>query len=160
MRVLDIIDGTSVDGPGFRTAIYFAGCRHCCPGCHNPSSWDMHGGKYMSVDEIMDRVITNDFNVTFSGGDPLYQAKDIIPLARKIHMLGKTIWCYTGFKYEHIVTNPHVATLFDYVDVLVDGEFIQSQRDLSLIFRGSSNQRIIDIRRSTPDNIILWESDF
>lgn len=160
MRVLDIIDGTTVDGPGFRTAIYFAGCAHHCEGCHNPQSWDMNGGSEMDVKSIMHRVIENDFNVTFSGGDPMYQASEIIPLAKAIKDIGKNIWCYTGFQYEDLLRNDEMRTLLSYIDVLVDGEFILSQRNTSLLFRGSGNQRLIDLRKTSFENIVLWESDF
>lgn len=160
MRVLDIIDGTTVDGPGFRTAIYFAGCAHHCEGCHNPSSWAMDGGKEMDMQSIMSRVVENDFNVTFSGGDPFYQSADILPLAQSIKKLGKTIWCYTGFRYEDLLCNEDMKKLLAYIDVLVDGEFILSRRDTSLLFRGSDNQRLIDLHKSTPENIVLWQSDF
>lgn len=160
MRVLDIIDGTTVDGPGFRTAIYFAGCKHHCPGCHNPSSWDMNGGTEMSIEQIMEHVIENDFNVTFSGGDPMYQACEILPLAKAIHKAGKNIWCYTGFCYEQILEHKDMSALLNEVDVLVDGEFILILRNTSIPFKGSDNQRIIDLQKSIPNNIYLWESDF
>ena len=92
LRVVDIVDGTSVDGPGLRTSIYFAGCDHRCPGCHNPSTWDFNAGRDMTVDELMARIIDNDFNVTFSGGDPLYQLESLTALAEAIKSAGKTIW--------------------------------------------------------------------
>ena len=81
MKVLDIIPGTSVDGPGLRTSIYLAGCDHHCPGCHNPQSWDFNGGTDLSVDRIMEEVEANGFNVTLTGGDPIYHAKELLPLA-------------------------------------------------------------------------------
>ena len=145
MRVVDIVDGTSVDGPGLRTTIYFAGCDHHCPGCHNPQTWAFDAGKDMSVDEIVNHIIDNDFDVTFSGGDPFYQAEEIIELAGRIKSLGKTIWCYTGFMFEEVVKSPKMSSLLHQIDVLVDGPFIQALRDTELIFRGSSNQRIIDV---------------
>lgn len=157
MRILDIVPGTSVDGPGLRTAIYFAGCEHKCPGCHNPQSWDFDGGQDMSVDEIMAVVIENDFDVTFTGGDPLYSVETILPLAREIRRIGKGIWCYTGFRYEEIVSHPRMRELMEYIDVLVDGPFVESLRDVHLLFRGSSNQRLIDLHKSTPDSIVEWE---
>ena len=157
MRILDIVPGTSVDGPGLRTAIYFAGCEHKCPGCHNPQSWDFDGGQDMSVDEIMAVVIENDFDVTFTGGDPLYSTETILPLAREIRRIGKSIWCYTGFRYEEIVSHPRMRELMEYIDVLVDGPFVESLRDVHLLFRGSSNQRLIDLHKSTPDSIVEWE---
>lgn len=103
----------------------------------------------MSVTSIMDVIRENEFNVTFSGGDPIYQAEALLPLARAIKEEGYNIWCYTGFTIEQlmdtdfIASNPAVVRLLDYIDVLVDGPFIESLRDLSLLFRGSSNQRII-----------------
>lgn len=160
MRVLDIIDGTTVDGPGIRTSIYFAGCCHHCEGCHNPTSWDTAGGQEWTVDELMQRIIDNDMDVTFSGGDPMYQADDILPLAKKIKKLGKTIWCYTGFRYEQLFDHPSMKSLLEYMDVLVDGEFILSRRNTKLQFRGSDNQRMIDLSKSSMDDVVLWKSEF
>ncbi len=157
LRVLDIIAGTSVDGPGLRTSIYFAGCNHHCPQCHNPQSWDSNSGKEMSIDEIIDIVKAEDFDVTFSGGDPLLQTELLLHLAHAIKNLGKTIWCYTGYTYEEILDSPTLSPILQYIDVLVDGRFINTLRDISLRFRGSSNQRLIDISKSTSSNIVLWE---
>lgn len=161
LRVVDIVAGTTVDGPGFRTSIYFAGCIHKCQGCHNPQTWPMDSGRDMSIDEIMEIVVKNDFDVTFSGGDPLLQAKALIPLATKIKELGKTIWCYTGYEYENIIGDADIRGLLQFVDVVVDGPFMEKHADISLLFRGSSNQRLIDVRLSMENNnVILWESDF
>lgn len=144
MRILDIIEGTIVDGPGLRTSIYFSGCSHKCPGCHNPESWDLLNGKEVSVAEILKVVRENDFNVTFSGGDPLFQVNDgLLELAQKIREEGKTIWCYTGYTIEEIRSSRVLRQVLDYIDVLVDGPFVEELRDESLLFRGSSNQRII-----------------
>lgn len=156
LRVLDIARGTSVDGPGLRDSIYFAGCHHACEGCHNPQSWDMNGGREMSDDEIMEILRYDDFDVTFSGGDPMYRAADVARLARRIKAeLGKTIWCYTGFKFESIVSGPHFRCLLEAVDVLVDGPFVLAERDISLRFRGSGNQRIIDVKRSLATGTVV-----
>ncbi len=159
MRVLDIIAGTPVDGPGLRTSIYFAGCTHHCQGCHNPESWDLGGGNDMSIDEIAARVIEEDFDVTFTGGDPFAQVDSLIELAKKIKALGKNIWCYTGYTYEEIVTDERLSRLLPYIDVLVDGPFMMDKRDVKLLFRGSSNQRLVDVAKSTPDSIVLWSVD-
>ncbi len=145
LRVIDIVDGTSVDGPGLRTSIYFAGCSHKCPGCHNQPTWDFNAGHDMTIDQIMQRVIENDFNVTFSGGDPLYQIKPLTNLARAIKAAGKTIWCYTGFTIEQLSADQTYAEFLSIIDVLVDGPYIQSLRDTDLLFRGSSNQRILKL---------------
>lgn len=157
MRILDIIPGTTVDGPGLRTSIYFAGCSHRCPGCHNPQSWDFDGGMEMTVDEVVAVVEENGFDVTFSGGDPLYQVAGILPLARRLRELGYTIWCYTGYLYEAIADNPDIAALLDCCEVLVDGPFVESLRDVGLHFRGSSNQRLIDLSRSTLGCVVEWK---
>lgn len=146
-----------VDGPGFRTSIYCAGCRHACPGCHNPQSWDFSGGHTMSTDDIM-RIIEADpyANVTFSGGDPMYQPEGFAELAQAIHeRTDKDIWCYTGFTFETLLDNPRQRTLLESIDVLVDGPFIKAQRDETLVFRGSRNQRIIDVPRSLQSGSII-----
>lgn len=145
LRVIDIIEGTSVDGPGLRTSIYLAGCRHECPGCHNPQTWDFGAGRDMTVDELLDIVRRADFDVTFTGGDPMYQAEALIPLARAIKQLGYDIWCYTGFTFEQLAHVPAATRLLEYIDTLVDGPFILALRDTDLHFRGSSNQRIIPL---------------
>lgn len=161
MRVIKIIDGTTVDGPGFRTSIYFAGCHHHCPGCHNPQSWDPAGGEEMSVDEILGRVVENEMNVTYSGGDPLYQIDDLAFLSKKIKELGREIWCYTGFRYEELINVSWFKKIEDYIDVLVEGPFMEELRDTSLLFRGSSNQRIIDLTKTKENGKITeWQSSF
>jgi anaerobic ribonucleoside-triphosphate reductase activating protein len=160
LRVVNILEGTTVDGPGFRTSIYFAGCDHHCPGCHNPSTWDHEAGSDMSIAEIMERINDADCNVTFSGGDPMLQAEALLPLAEAIRRQGKTIWCYTGYTYEQVQHDKSMSRLLPYLEVLVDGPFIESLRDTSLLFRGSSNQRLIDIDRSKEGEISLWVSAF
>lgn len=162
LRVVRILEGTSVDGPGLRTSIYFAGCRHMCPGCHNPHTWDFAAGSDMSVDDIMDAVRYNGFPVTFSGGDPLYQASALIPLAEAIKAEGLGLWCYTGFTYEELLAGADeaVSALLGLIDVLVDGPYIEALRDTALIFRGSSNQRLIDLPASRRSGeIVLYNPD-
>lgn len=160
LRVIDIVPGTSVDGPGLRTSIYFAGCAHKCPGCHNPQSWDFTSGQEMSIGDILQEIESHGFNVTFSGGDPIYQLNALSPLALELKQRGYNIWCYTGFNYEELVSKPETQQLLTAIDVLVDGPFIESKRDLSLLFRGSTNQRLIDIRNSTAEEIHLWQPSF
>ena len=159
IRVLSIIEDTMVDGPGFRTSIYCAGCRHQCVGCHNPQSWDFGGGHEMSTEDIM-RVIEADpyANVTFSGGDPMYQAAGFTELAREIHRrTNKDIWCFTGFRYENLIQEDQ-RELLEQIDVLVDGPYVESLRDEDLVFRGSSNQRLIDVQASLyAGEVVLWQ---
>ncbi|MBR6246002.1 MAG: anaerobic ribonucleoside-triphosphate reductase activating protein [Bacteroidales bacterium] len=155
LRILDILHQTMADGPGFRTAIYCAGCAHHCKGCHNPQSWDFKGGFEVSVDELL-QIIKEDSlsNVTFTGGDPFYQVEAFTELARRIKQeTGKTIWCWTGFTYEEILADEHLAQMLPWLDVLVDGPFILEQRDTTLLFRGSPNQRIIYLTEKEDDSI-------
>lgn len=161
LRVVDIVDGTTVDGPGFRTSIYFAGCEHHCPGCQNPATWDPMAGKGMTIGELLQRIEENDFDVTFSGGDPLFQADPLALLAREIRKLGKTIWCYTGYLFETVQHDKRLSALLPFIDVMVDGPFAESQRDIELLFRGSSNQRLINVAETLASgHIVLWKSDF
>lgn len=154
LRVLDIVAGTSVDGPGLRTSIYFAGCFHHCQGCHNPESWNPQGGQLMTIGEIVSRIEEEDFNVTFSGGDPLLQIVPVVELAKAVKQNGKNIWCYTGYTIEEILMNKRLRSILDVIDVLVDSRFDEKLRDTSLRFRGSGNQRIIDVKKSQfPDSI-------
>ena len=150
LSIIDIIEDTTVDGPGFRTAIYAAGCPNKCPGCHNPESWDIHKGKKVRTEEIVEKVLADEFaNVTFSGGDPMFQPEGFTEVAKAIKAKSqKTIWCYTGYKFEDLIKNPAQAALLSYIDVLVDGRYKQTLRDESLLFRGSSNQRLIDVQAS------------
>ena len=150
ISVLDIIHDTMVDGPGFRTSIYCAGCPNACPGCHNPQSWDIKQGREMSTAQIMAEIENDPFaNVTFSGGDPMFQAEGFCELAQAIKsQTQKTIWCFSGFTFEVLLKNPEQRKLLQFIDVLVDGPFVQSLRDEALLFRGSSNQRILDVPKS------------
>lgn len=159
IRVLDIIEDTMVDGPGFRTAIYCAGCLHACPGCHNPHSWSFEGGREMSASQLL-RIIINDpyANVTFTGGDPMYQASGFAELARLVHTYtNKDIWCYTGFTFESLI-HEEQRELLENIDVLVDGPYIDKLQDPDLLFRGSSNQRLIDVTASLySGHTVLWQ---
>ena len=148
IRILDILEETMMDGPGLRTSIYCAGCAHHCPGCHNPQSWDFAGGREVTVDELLEVIKADEFaNVTFSGGDPLYQVEAFTELARRIKdETDKTIWCYTGFTYEEVLADPRMSQILPYLDVLVDGPYVEALRDTNLPFRGRSNQRIIQLK--------------
>ena len=136
IRVLSIIEDTMVDGPGFRTSIYCAGCRHKCHGCHNPQSWDFSGGKEMSTEELMRIIVADPYaNVTFS------------------------VWCFTGFRFEDLIQHDQ-RELLEQLDVLVDGPYVASLRDPDLLFRGSSNQRIIDVQASLfASEVVLWQQN-
>ena len=159
IRILDIKYGTSVDGIGLRTSLYCAGCENQCPGCHNPQSWDDQGGEEMSVEELFRLIVDADMNVTFTGGDPMFHPEGFTKLARLIKThTNKKIWCYTGYRFEDILLHPSRKALLELCDVLVDGPFILSEKDLTLTFRGSRNQRIIDVQASlSAQKVILHE---
>ena len=108
----------------------------------------------MTIDEIMARVKEEDFNVTLSGGDPLWQVEKILPLAKAVKEAGYTLWCYTGFTWEEIIASERLSAVLPWVDVIVEGQFVAELRDVTLRFRGSSNQRIIDV----PKSLILIET--
>ena len=163
ISVLKIVEDTTVDGPGFRTSIYAAGCEHGCKGCHNPESWDISNGKWMDIDEIL-KIIESNFlaQVSFSGGDPLFQPEAFTELARRIKLeTQKNIWCYTGFTFQKILRNPKLSAILPYIDVLVDGQFIEKKKVANLPFVGSSNQRIINVKESLKANkIVEWKNPF
>lgn len=153
--VLDIIKGTTVDGPGLRTSIYLAGCSHKCKGCHNPQSWNEENGKRMTFDEIMDIVKEEDFNVTLTGGDPLFNPIQLKTLIKALKNNRRNVWVYTGFTWEEILLSDLLFDSIKDCDVLVDGKFIEDLKDPDLPFRGSSNQRIINIPESIEQGKII-----
>lgn len=150
ISVLSVIHDTMVDGPGFRTSIYCAGCPNHCPECHNPQSWDINNGTMTSTEDLLKEIMSDPFaNVTFSGGDPMFQAEGFAELARAIRKeSSKDIWCFTGYKYENLLKNPAQRALLEQIDVLVDGPFIEEQKDITLKFKGSANQRVIDMEKT------------
>ncbi len=153
IRILDIKYGTSVDGIGLRTSLYCAGCENHCVGCHNPQSWDENGGEAIEIEELFRLIVDADMNVTFTGGDPMFHPEGFIQLAQMIkEQTDKTIWCYTGYRFEDLLVHPLRRKLVKLCDVIVDGRYIEAERDLSLHFRGSRNQRIIDVPNSLQFN--------
>lgn len=155
IRILDIKYGTSVDGIGLRTSLYCAGCVNRCPGCHNPQSWNEQGGQPIAVEDLLRLIIDADMNVTFTGGDPMLHPEGFIALAQLIRQhTDKTIWCYTGYRYEDLLRHPVRRALVELCDVLVDGPYIEAERDLTLHFRGSRNQRVIDVRQSLQSHSV------
>ncbi|MDT2238677.1 anaerobic ribonucleoside-triphosphate reductase activating protein [Paenibacillus larvae] len=145
VRILNILYDSVVDGEGLRTVLFFSGCPHHCPGCHNPHSWSPQGGKVMKVWEVVEQALLNPINeVTLSGGDPFYQAETVRHVAKILKTNGKNLWAYTGYTLEFIQDRGSIAMkeLLSYCDVLVDGGFELELRDPTLRFRGSSNQRI------------------
>ena len=150
IRVAGLTNDSIVDGKGFRFVIFTQGCLHHCKGCHNPETWVMDGGNLMDIDEIKNMVAKNGLldGITFSGGDPFYQPKPCAEIAKWAKERGLNIWAYTGFLYEELLEMTEVKEFLDLVDVLVDGPFILEEKSLLLNFRGSRNQRVIDLNET------------
>jgi len=154
LRIAGIEPESFVDGPGIRFSIFTQGCKHNCVGCHNPQTHDFNGGHFVSLSEILSMIEDNPLldGVTFSGGDPMEQAEALVPLAREIKERDLNLVIYTGYTYESLVAHqeefPARLELLTFADILVDGPFVLSQRCLSLKFRGSKNQRLIDVQSS------------
>ena len=151
MRVLKIIKGTASDGPGLRNTVYVSGCIHKCPGCHNPESWSFTAGKRMTPLEVFQEVYDDFADVTFSGGDPMLQWTEVYEVCYMLKERGKNIWLYTGYDYEDIVTR--APEILQVIDVLVDGKYDQSKREVTKRFAGSTNQRIIHLKDGKIDFI-------
>ncbi len=150
-----------VDGPGIRTVIWFQGCSHNCKFCHNPDTHSFVGGALYTVDEIKKELSELEFQdgVTLSGGDPFFQPEPAIEIAKYAHSLGLNVWAYTGFLYEDLVNaKDKRKELLENVDVLVDGKFEIEKKSLACKFRGSTNQRLIDVAASLKESkVVLYD---
>lgn len=158
LQVLSILHDSVVDGEGLRTVVFFSGCPHQCPGCHNPESWNIRNGTKMTVDEVAVEILSNPLtDVTLSGGEPFMQAKEVKQLARKLKEAGRHIWSYTGYTVEHLLQRGTAdqRELLQYIDVLVDGPFLMERRRPGLRFCGSDNQRIWRMNCGQPDGLIF-----
>ena len=156
---MNIIHDSIVDGEGFRSVIFFAGCPHRCEGCHNPQSWNMDNGIDMTREHIIGDIINNELtNVTLSGGEPFLQSIAVAELAKVFKKEGKDIWCYTGYLFEDLLATPQHHELLFQIDVLVDGKFDLNKRDLSLLYKGSDNQRVIDVQKSLQTGMTVLKS--
>ena len=160
----DLQSDSIVDGPGLRTVIWTQGCAHNCPGCQNPQTWDFNGGAEVPLEMVYDAIDELEYQtgITFSGGDPMYQPYPCAKLAKYCKEKGYNIWVYTGFTYDEIIKmskkEPIYLEFLKYIDVLVDGKFILEQKDLNQLFRGSKNQRLIDIPKSLKSNkVVLFD---
>lgn len=154
IRLAGVIRESIVDGPGLRFTVFCQGCPHGCEGCHNPDTHDFDGGYDCDISKIVAAIDENPLldGVTFSGGEPLCQPEAFLNLAKEIKKRNLNIVIYTGFKFEELQekakTDEALQNLLELTDLLIDGPFVLKQRDLTLLFRGSSNQRIIDMNRT------------
>ena len=140
-----------VDGDGIRTVIWFQGCGHHCRECQNPETWSFAGGIEFDVEDIKEQMknLKYQTGITLSGGDPFFQASAAAEIAKFAHSIGLNVWCYTGFTYDEIIdANDEKMELLKNTDVLVDGRFEIENKSLACKFRGSTNQRVIDVKKS------------
>ena len=154
IRLAGILYESLANGPGLRRVLFSQGCNHNCKNCFNEDTHDFNGGTLKNINEIIEDIIDNPMikGVTFSGGDPLEQADKFAYIAKVLKEKGLNIWCYTGYTFEYILDHQseHAGwrELLKYIDVLVDGRFEEDKKEEGLRFRGSSNQRIIDVQES------------
>ena len=157
MQVAGIIKNSVVNGVSTRDVVFFQGCKHRCRGCHNMETWSVYGGKTYTVDELLDELKDSPHDVTISGGEPLLQFAELGQFLKRLYEeQGKRCWVYTGYRYEEL-SMFMLSTLVRYVDVLVDGRFEEDKKDLTLQFKGSSNQRLIDLPMTiATGKIVEW----
>lgn len=161
IRIAGTVDDSIVDGPGIRYTVFTQGCSHHCPGCHNPKTHAQDGGYTVDTEKIVAQLRANPLldGLTLSGGEPFEQPAACTELARQAHALGLNVWCYTGNTCEVLLTakNPAWEALLQQVDVLVDGPFLLGERSLELQYRGSKNQRLLDMPRTLETGVpVLW----
>lgn len=157
LRIIGVYPETIADGYGLRCAIYVAGCDHHCPGCHNPESWDPAVGEELTperLEELCTEIAANPLldGITLSGGDPLRRPGAMLPVLQRLkERTGLSVWCYTGYTLEECLADPERRACLAWIDTLVDGRYVEQLRDPRLPFRGSSNQRILDLKEILPD---------
>jgi anaerobic ribonucleoside-triphosphate reductase activating protein len=159
IRIAGTIAESIVDGPGIRFVIFTQGCPHHCEGCHNPQTHDFAGGIETDTDTLLTKIRENPLlsGVTLSGGEPFCQPEPLLEIAKEVHAMGKNVMAYSGYTFEQLTDaeNPAVRALLEQCDILVDGPFVLAQRDLTLHFRGSSNQRLIDVPQSLQQGKVI-----
>lgn len=150
LRICGTEPESIVDGKGFRFVIFTQGCPHACPGCHNPQTHDFNAGTWVDIDTLLGEICENPLlkGVTFSGGEPFCQAWPLAHLAQTLHQRSLDITTYTGYLYEDLLArnDPEINALLDQTDYLIDGPFVEAEKDLTLQFRGSRNQRVINMK--------------
>ena len=156
-----------VDGPGLRAVIWTQGCNHNCKGCHNPQTHDTCGGYEIDSQEIISKIkkLRLHRGITLSGGEPFMQSEALLDIAKESKKLSLDVWAYTGYTFEELIDKKNTnyfsnINLLRNIDVLVDGRFIEAKKDITLKFRGSSNQRIIDVKKSLENKRIYFYEEY
>lgn len=162
IKIAGIVNDSIVDGRGIRMTVFVQGCPHHCPGCHNPQTHDFAGGTLDDTDRIFEEFRENPIlkGITFSGGEPFCQPRPLKVLADRVHSVKKDVTVYSGWTYEQLRAkgDPDVDALLDACDVLIDGPFVEAQKNLELSFRGSENQRLIDLKKTCETGqVVLLE---
>ena len=165
IRIAGTVEDSIVDGPGLRFVVFVQGCPHHCEGCHNPETHDFSAGKLTTTDALYEMCMENPLcsGVTFSGGEPFCQAEALVPVAEAVKAMHKHLMIYTGYLYEQLLKMEEsgVQRLLELADVLVDGPFLMAERNLTLQYRGSENQRVIDLAKTrVAGEIILYKSEY
>ena len=159
IRIAGTVNDSITDGPGLRFVVFVQGCKKRCIGCHNPSSHDFNSGYDISIDDIIKMVEANPLlsGITISGGEPFEQAENLVLLAKSIKAMNLEVAIYTGYTFEELISSndENILNLLKYTDILVDGPFEKEKRDYSAKFKGSSNQRIIDVKESLKQNTVV-----
>lgn len=157
LKISGIVAESIVDGKGIRYTVFTQGCPHGCPGCHNPQTHDFEGGRWVTVEELFREFQKNPLlkGITFSGGEPFCQPEPLTELARLVHGMGKDVTVFTGWTYEQLLEkkDPAVLALLEETDLLIDGPFLEAKKNLELTFRGSENQRLIDMKKTREKGI-------
>ena len=163
INIAGTVNDSIVDGPGLRYTIFTQGCPHHCPGCHNPETHSLKGGKKVAIKKIIKEIKSNPLlmGVTFSGGEPFLQAKKLIPIAREVKQMGLHLACYSGYFFENLLSGqvPDAKNLLSYIDILIDGRFVLAKKSMNLKFKGSSNQRTIDVQKSLQEGKVILSDD-
>ena len=164
IRVAGTVGESIVDGPGFRYTLFTQGCPHHCPGCHNPQTHDFEGGTEIALNTLLQDMCRNPMirGVTFSGGEPFCQPEPLYALAVELKKKGKHLMAYSGYTFEQLLAleSPAVRQLLSQLDLLVDGRFVEAERNIELRFRGSANQRVLDVPASLAENAPVWAEQY
>lgn len=161
LKIAGLVEESIVDGPGIRFVVFTQGCPHNCEGCHNPQTHDFNSGKYMNIDEIVQKIDENPLlkGVTLSGGEPFMQAKTLATMVKRIKNKNLNVITYSGFTYEQLLEKSNKENCFlellNQTDILIDGKFEINNKKEGLKYRGSSNQRAIDVKKSLENNKII-----